>query len=256
MKNLINSIALFFILASTSFLCADITYTVKNFTQCTEQEIDQLACMRITAFKEFPYLYEGSKQYELEYLNEYQQKAIDGFLVQAWDKQNLVGILTGCALTSDIEIVRDGARLLANQNVSIQNYYYIGEAIITPEYQGKKILPHMLWKLGKTVVSLGKYSSLCFLTVIREDNDSRKPELYKPTEPLWLKLGCQKRADIRCSFEWPTIMTDGSVQNIFNDVEFWTYEPGINGFKQLATFIGEAATSKAIKILRSVFKHS
>lgn len=237
-----------FVLSSVN---ANITFQIKSISECTEQEIDQMADMRITYFREFPYLYEGSKEYELHYLNQYKQKAVDAYLVQAFDQDKLVGILTGCAFKSDIEVIRDGAQLFAQKELWVDNYYYIGEAIIIPEYQGRKILPQLIFKLGKTIRKLNKYQSLCFLTVIRKDDDSRKPVDYHSSDQLWLKLGCQK-TDITCSFEWPTIMSDNSVQNILNEVQFWIYEPGLSGYTKLAKFIAGQSFKTLMKQVKNL----
>ncbi len=246
MKKLYLLGALFYVITSSS-LQAKITFQAKQFSECTQEEIAQLAQMRLDYFREYPYLYDGTLEYEKNYLGEYKEKAVDGYLVQAFDEKDgekmLVGILTGCGFCSDIEIIRDGAKLFAENNISTQDRYYLGEAIIIPEYQGRKILPHMLWELGKQVIKLNKYSSLCFLTVIREENDSRKPEGYKSTDTLWEKLGCH-RVKITSSFEWPTIMDDGSVHDVHNDVEFWTYEPGLIGFGELIVFVSGQALNK------------
>lgn len=255
MKKLCLPGALLSIIFSCSLMHAKITFQTKKFSECSEQEITQLAHMRATYFKEYPYLYDGSLDYEENYLGEYKEKAIDGYLVQAFHEKNsekkLVGILTGCGFCSDIEIVRDGAKLFEEKNISTQDRYYLGEAIIIPEYQHKKILPRMLYKLGQKVIQLQKYTSLCFLTVIREENDARKPEGYKSTDQLWGKLGCYK-ADVTCSFEWPTIMPDKSVQNIFNDVEFWTYEPALHEFGHLIKFVSELTTKKLLEKIHPI----
>lgn len=241
-------IILLCISTSISFLNGEISFKIKKMTDCTDQEIDALAQMRITYFREYPYLYEGKKEYEVHYLAEYQQNAIDAYLVQAFDEKQLVGILTGCAFTSDIEIIRDGTRLFKQNGLLVEQYYYIGEAIIIPGYRDKKILPRLLYILGTKVKQLNKYQSLCFLTVVRNEDDERKPDDYGSTDLLWEKLGCE-RPGIRASFEWPTIMHDSSVQTIFNEVEFWTYTPGLAGYVQLAKFLvqqGFIASKKTV----------
>lgn len=230
----------------TSLLHGEITFKIKNFADCTDQEIGMLAQMRITYFREYPYLYEGTKEYEINYLGEYRKKALDAYLVQAFDGERLVGILTGCAFASDIDVVRDGAKLFKTNRLPFEQYYYIGEAIIIPEYQNKKILPHLLYTLGKEVKKLNKYQSVCFLTVIRQDDDSRKPADYRSTDKLWEKLGCQ-RPGVKTSFEWPTIMDDSSVQNIFNEIEFWIYTPGLDGYAQLVKFMAQQGFSVSKK---------
>lgn len=233
----------------TSIVHAEITFKSKKFLDCTDQEIGMLAQMRITYFREYPYLYEGTTEYEINYLEEYKEKALDAYLIQAFDEGQLVGILTGCAFTSDIGVVRDGARLFKTDRFPIEQYYYIGEAIIIPEYQNQKILPRLLYRLVNEVKKLNKYQSLCFLTVVRQDNDSQKPLDYRSTDNLWEKLGCQ-RAGVKASFEWPTIMDDNSVKNIFNEIEFWTYTPGLSGYAQLVKFMAQQGFIASKKTLR------
>ena len=51
-----------------------LTY-IKRIGVDTSSLFEELAALRIEVFRDFPYLYEGSLEYEKEYLNTYSQSA-------------------------------------------------------------------------------------------------------------------------------------------------------------------------------------
>ena len=62
-----------------------------------EARLPELAQLRITVFRDFPYLYAGSLDYEERYLRTY-AAAQDSVIVGAFDGDRLVGAATGLPL--------------------------------------------------------------------------------------------------------------------------------------------------------------
>ena len=54
--------------------------------------LDDVARLRITVFREWPYLYDGDLEYERDYLNAY-RKSSDAVLIGAFDGTELIGVL-------------------------------------------------------------------------------------------------------------------------------------------------------------------
>ena len=67
--------------------------------------VDDLARLRVTVFREFPYLYEGSLEYEKRYLQGYAQ-GLDNVVVVARDGTEVVGASTGMPLLLEGDEVR------------------------------------------------------------------------------------------------------------------------------------------------------
>ncbi|MEZ4608155.1 MAG: hypothetical protein R2865_15535 [Deinococcales bacterium] len=56
--------------------------------------IPQVAALRISIFRDFPYLYDGNEAYERSYLGRY-VSAQDGLLLLVFDGDKIVGASTG-----------------------------------------------------------------------------------------------------------------------------------------------------------------
>lgn len=70
-----------------------------------ERYIDELARLRIAVFREFPYLYDGSLDYERKYLKTYIGVA-DSVIVLALDEARVVGASTGLPMEAETEEVK------------------------------------------------------------------------------------------------------------------------------------------------------
>lgn len=97
-----------------------------------------IAALRIEAFKDFPYLYEGSLAYEKEYLDIYFNSNRSSILL-LFDKDEIVGFSSSIPLEEEMEDIKHP---FLEKGIDLQKYFYIGEVIITPSYRGKH-----LWKI-------------------------------------------------------------------------------------------------------------
>ena len=83
-------------------MMADLTFTRK-----TGQEIasvfDGLAALRIAVFRDFPYCYEGSVEYEKAYLHTY-ANSDRAFLFAAFDGDQMIGATTCIPLEDETDV--------------------------------------------------------------------------------------------------------------------------------------------------------
>jgi len=63
------------------------------------KQLQDLAKLRITVFREYPYLYDGSIEYENKYLNTY-AKCKDSVIALVYDNNKLVAATTSLPLSS------------------------------------------------------------------------------------------------------------------------------------------------------------
>lgn len=180
--------------------------------------LEVLTQMRVALFKAYPYLYFGNFDYEKKYLEEYlkEQRAV---LVLAFDQNKIVGTLTGIPLMSDSSIIADLKVKLKDQGEKPEDYYYYGEMLILPEYRGKGLYLKMYDAIDQHVRNW-RYQYTCFLTVVRDQNDPRKPENYKDPYILAEKMGF-KKTNTRIIFHWPTIQADRQVKDVNNELLMW-----------------------------------
>lgn len=114
-----------------------------------QQYFDDIANMRITLFKEFPYLYQGSIAYEEEYLETY-FKSPNATILLVFDNNKVVGFSNSIPLAEESDAMK--APFIA-KGLDLNNYLYIGEVMLYSEYRGQGILRSYLVKHVKKSTS-------------------------------------------------------------------------------------------------------
>ncbi len=98
-----------------------------------ETVFHDLALLRIRVFRDFPYLYEGSVDYEKQYLQTY-ANAARAFLFAIYDGDEMVGATTCIPLEDETEEVIDPFR---QAEMDIPSIFYFGESILLKNYRGQ-----------------------------------------------------------------------------------------------------------------------
>jgi len=180
--------------------------------------IKEVSKLRISIFREFPYLYQGNMDYEIEYMDGYKHDS-KSTLVVVRDNNRIIGVSTGIPLNSSSTIVQEIKDILIKNNKKIDNIYYFGEVLVLPKYRGKGLVSKM-YKLQENFVKQWGYDFVSILTVVRDNKHPLQPEKYQSHDELWKHLNFY-REGITTNFCWPTIQGDGSVKNMRNLMEFW-----------------------------------
>ena len=82
------------------------TLRVERFSgKGLEKYVDELARLRIEVFREFPYLYEGTLDYEQKYIRTY-IGVPDSVIVIAFDGERVIGASTGLPLEAETDEVK------------------------------------------------------------------------------------------------------------------------------------------------------
>lgn len=95
--------------------------------------IDDLARLRMAVFAEWPYLYDGSLDYERKYLEAF-AKAPGGVLVAAVAEDRIVGCATGSPLFAQGSEVQARFQCLG---ADTSQMFYFGESVLLPEFRGQ-----------------------------------------------------------------------------------------------------------------------
>lgn len=176
---------------------------------------DDLAQLRIAVFKAFPYLYEGSIDYEKEYLKVYAESE-NAFLFAVYDGNKMVGATTCIPLTDETPEVQEP---FINAGIELESVFYFGESILLPEYRGLG-LGHRFFDERETHArSFDTCKITSFCSVVREENHPLKPSDYQPLDKFWIKRGYQKEPLLKSNFEWLDI---GESQPTQKEMIYWT----------------------------------
>lgn len=179
------------------------------------ERLQALAALRIQVFREFPYLYEGSEDYESAYLQTY-VNAPDSVAVLVYDGEKLVGASTALPLADEVEELR---RPFEQQGQDIERIFYCGESILLPEYRGRGIGVRFFEERERHARSLERFDTICFCAVQRPVDHPRRPADYQPLDEFWEKRGYQPRPDLCTEFSWQDL--DESSESP-KPMMFWT----------------------------------
>lgn len=176
--------------------------------------IEQLASLRITVFRAFPYLYEGSLDYEKRYLQTYISSP-KSFLFAVFDEDKMVGATTCIPLSDETDEVKDP---FLKAQMDIDTIFYFGESILLPEYRGLGIGHRFFDEREAHARSFGTYQTTCFCGVVREINHPMKPEGYHPLDEFWMKRGYARQPQLQSFFDWLDI---GETESTSKPMVYW-----------------------------------
>ncbi len=163
--------------------------------------IRDLAQLRITVFREFPYLYDGTLEYEEKYLKAYTDSP-ESIVVIAFDGDRVVGASTGIPM----ENADPGfQKPFIDKGFDPRRIFYFGESVLLKEYRGKGHYVFFFKERENYAKRLGRFDWVTFCAVVRPDHHPRKPEGYKSLDGYWEKQGFTKRDDLICHFPWQEI---------------------------------------------------
>ena len=170
--------------------------------------LDEIARLRIAVFREFPYLYEGSHEYEMEYLSNYycSEKSL---LIVAKESTRIVGISTACPLT---EAGPEFQAPIAAAGLDCDRMLYFGESVVLPEFRGKG-LGHRFFDLREDWARRWNLPITGFCAVVREPGHPCEPAGYRSLESFWTSRGYRRRDDADVHLAWSEIGNPDSKVN-------------------------------------------
>jgi GNAT superfamily N-acetyltransferase len=176
--------------------------------------IHKIAELRITIFREYPYLYEGEMSHEERYLLMY-SRTEDALVVIAEDNHKVVGAITGLPLTESMEEIKC---LFIEKNIPAKLIFYLGEIVLLQEYRNKNIGYMMYQQFEKEVEKSKLYEKIALCEVVRAENDSQKPPDYKSLSSFWTRQGYVKHTNLIAYFSWKEI---GDTKETKHPMVFW-----------------------------------
>lgn len=162
-----------------------------------KKSLPDLAGLRISVFRDWPYLYNGSLAYEEDYLKRYGENE-GAVVVGAYDGGRLVGAATGEPLGAGLEAFRAPLEAAGHDPEQI---FYLAESILDPAYRGQGI-GHRFFEGREAHARALGYREAVFCAVLRPDDHPLKPSGYRPLDPFWRKRGYEKLDGVLVTFPW------------------------------------------------------
>ncbi len=178
-----------------------------------EPALDGLARLRLTVFREWPYLYAGTMDYERWYLERF-ALAPDAVIVGAFDGTALVGAATGAPLVQE----HDEFKAPFHQRAyAVETIYYFAESVLLPAYRGQGIGHRFFDQREAHARGLG-FESATFCAVVRPDDHPLRPPEHRPLDAFWRKRGYAPVAGLEAQFRWQDLDRDDETAK---PMQFW-----------------------------------
>lgn len=175
---------------------------VRTFTgKSVKAYLPSLARLRLEVFREYPYLYEGTLDQEMQYLKKFIQSP-EAIVVLAFDGTTIVGASPGIPLENEIEPLQTP---FINNGLDVSSFYYFGKSVLLKKYRGRGIWHHFFDLREDHVKRLEKFRHICFCEVSRPEDHPKKPPDYLPLEDFWRKRGYVKHAEMKGELAWHDI---------------------------------------------------
>jgi GNAT superfamily N-acetyltransferase len=159
--------------------------------------LDDLAQLRIDVFREFPYLYEGSLDYEARYLHHYAHSE-RSIVVVARAGARIVGASTALPAPEHQD---DVGPALQRAGLDPCVVYYFGESVLRAEFRSRGIGHAFFDQREARARELG-FKTAAFCAVERPAQHPKKPAGYRPHDVFWNKRGYTRQAQLRAEFSW------------------------------------------------------
>lgn len=177
-----------------------------------ERHLASLAELRIQIFRDYPYLYDGTVDYEMKYLARYvESKKSIAVLVKDGDR--IVGASTAMPLEDEMD---DFKAPFKSSGIDISDVYYLAESVLLPEYRGRGF-GHRFFDFRESHAQVLRYPITAFCAVERGLDDSRKPVGYRTLEEFWKERGYRK-SPLTTTFNWKEI---GEQEESPKKMVFW-----------------------------------
>ena len=138
-----------------------------------------LARLRITVFRDFPYLYDGDPAYEAAYLADF-AAAAGAVIVVARDGSEIVGAATAAPLATQDTAWRAP---LAAAGFDITRTFYFGESVLRGEYRGRGI-GHAFFDHREAQARTCGATAAAFCSVVRAADHPARPADHPPARQL------------------------------------------------------------------------
>jgi hypothetical protein len=175
--------------------------TIKRFTgQDPELQnyLADLARLRIQVFRDFPYLYDGSYEYEEKYLKTYTQSS-ESVIVLVLDGEKVIGATTGLPMAAETE---EFQKPFMEHGFDPEKIFYCGESVLLKEYRGRGVYPRFFAEREGHALALGRFDWSCFCCVQRPEDHPRRPSDYVPLDRIWNKFGYIRHPELATTYSW------------------------------------------------------
>ena len=176
--------------------------------------LDEIARLRISVFREFPYLYDGDFDYEARYLRGYAATP-DSLCVLALDGDRVVGASTAMPL-ADAEPAFQAP--FGPRGIPVEDVYYCAESLVLPDYRGRGLGHRFFDEREARARELGRFRWTAFAAVDRADDEPRRPPGARGNEAFWTRRGYVRQPGMTMRLAWKEL---GEARESEKPMTYW-----------------------------------
>jgi len=162
--------------------------------------IPELARLRIEVFRDFPYLYDGTIEYEQKYLQTYIDHPYS-VIVLAFDNDDnsIVGASTAIPMRDETQELQ---KPFLEHGYDIDRVFYCSESVLNKNYRGLGLGVRFFEEREAHAAELGGFQHITFCCVERPLDHPRRPADYVPLDKFWNKRGYFKHPELHTTYKW------------------------------------------------------
>ncbi len=178
-----------------------------------EAALDGVADLRITVFRDWPYLYDGSREYEREYLQTYRNNP-GALLVGAFHDGKLIGASTSTPMEDHAPEFAAPFRALG---IAPEKILYGAESVLLRPYRGIGLGHRFIDLREGHARALGR-THVAFCSVVRPEDHPARPAVYRSNDAFWRGRGYETLPGVVARFSWKDL---GEAEETEKALQFW-----------------------------------
>jgi GNAT superfamily N-acetyltransferase len=175
--------------------------------------IAALADLRISVFRDWPYLYDGSLEYEAQYLRTYQQ-CPQSLIVLVKDAGRVVGASSALPLSAETAEFQQPFL----EHFDLTKMFYLAESVLLPEYRGRGLGVELFKRREAHAQRLGGFTHATFCAVERPNDHPLRPANDVPLDAFWQKRGYARHPELQTEYTWQDV---GETLETPKTMTFW-----------------------------------
>jgi GNAT superfamily N-acetyltransferase len=176
--------------------------------------LPDLARLRIIVFRDWPYLYDGTLEYEEKYLAKL-AAAKGAVCVVARDGAEIVGASTAAPM---VEHADEFAAPFEGAGYDLAKIFYCGESVLLKSHRGHGLGNAYFDHREAHGRKLGGFTHSTFCRVERPDDHPLKPADYRPLDPFWRKRGYAPVDGLVATYAWKDVDQPEETEHL---MQFW-----------------------------------